>query len=153
MAPSRNFTEPFVLRIQLQVFLGYVSTRFNHPETVIFFDQISLWSSSVSVRLNEKHLWTSVFKSYHRFMIGFSRSGLWLGHFYKWPSHRPDLLLDYFFTNGLIKKSQNCRRVAVLTTFSPTWAEDLCSSSRDTNCFSDLHPLCRIKSFSPNGKL
>lgn len=34
--PSRNFIEPFVLRIQLKVVLGYVSTRLKRPETAIF---------------------------------------------------------------------------------------------------------------------
>lgn len=70
--------EPPLAEITAASLLGYVSTSFAHLETGIFAHS-SLQNSSSSARLVGERLWTAVFRSCHRFSIGF-RSGLWLGH-------------------------------------------------------------------------
>ena len=75
---SQYFVEPPFAAITAANLLRYVSTSFAHLETEIFAHS-SLQNSSSSVRLDGERLWTAVFRSCHRFSIGF-RSGLWLGH-------------------------------------------------------------------------
>ena len=62
--------------------LEYVCASFAHLETGIFAHSY-LQNSWSSVRLEGECLWTSVFRSCHRFPIGF-RSGLWLGRSNTW---------------------------------------------------------------------
>ena len=72
--PSQYFVEPPFAAIIHASLLGYFSTSFTHLETEIFAHS-SLQNSSNSVRLEGEDLWTAVFRSCHRFPLGF-RSGL-----------------------------------------------------------------------------
>ncbi len=75
---GQYFVEPPFAAITAASLLGYVFISFAHTETEIFAHS-SLQNSSSSVRLDGHCLWTAIFKSCHRFSIGF-RFGLWLGY-------------------------------------------------------------------------
>ena len=68
----------FLCNYSCKSFFGDVSNSFAHLESDIFAHS-SLQNSSSSVRLDGERLWTAIFKSCHRFSIGF-RSRHWLGH-------------------------------------------------------------------------
>ena len=65
-------------RLQLRVFLG-MSVSALHIWIWGFFSHSSLQICSSSVKLDGECRWTAIFKSFHRFSMGFM-SGLWLGH-------------------------------------------------------------------------
>ena len=73
-----HFVEALLAVITALSLLGYVCISFVHLDLGIF-PHYSLHICSSSVKLDGECRWKAIFKSFHRFLMGF-KWGLWLSH-------------------------------------------------------------------------
>ena len=76
--PSQYFVEAPLAAIAASSLLGHVCISFRHLDLGIFCHS-SVQICSSSIKFDEKRRWPAIFKSFHRFSMGF-KSWLWLGH-------------------------------------------------------------------------